>query len=264
MNIIALKDFFGPHLSRCAAAAGRYLRNLPPADRDDVLADALLSSWEDRAEFDPTKEALEVWFEHKAKVARQRLGRQTRRHVAEQLNELLSAPDDPAFAAEAAQTVESLADGLPESQREALSRLAAGHSVRAVSIGLHLNRGAVRTLKKRLRRLQDISPRRSFAQPTARRTDSDNDLRGLAPIDHEIEKLLHRPTTERADCPVCFRCSWFDGVLPVKYGEPRHADAEIRAAVRAIEERKIEIANAQRVEPQLVWCFFPIEEAEAA
>lgn len=65
-----------------------------------------------------------------------------------------------------------------------------------------------------------------------------------AAIDHEIEKLLRRPKHERADCPSCWRCRWYDGLAPVAWAPPHFASDEVRAAVDAVERRKIEIAGA--------------------
>jgi hypothetical protein len=62
-------------------------------------------------------------------------------------------------------------------------------------------------------------------------------------IDHEIEQLLRRPKHERADCPSCWRCRWYDGLTPVAWAPPSHANSDVRLAVEAIERRKIKIAG---------------------
>lgn len=260
----ALHDFFGPHLSRCAATAGRQLRGLASADRDDVLADALLAAWEQREEFDPIKDgSLAQWFELRAKIARQRLRRRGKRegHSDHALLTALLAADDTEQAAEAWETVEDLASELTEPQRAALDLLAAGHSIRTVAKELSLGRSTVRGLSKRLERLQQLTPRRRYGSaPTASRT-SDSDMRQQAPIDHKIERMLHRPATERGDCPVCWRCSWFEGLLPAKYEAPRSVDPEIEEAVRATDRRKQQIANTVRATPDKR---FPMTDSEAA
>jgi hypothetical protein len=63
-------------------------------------------------------------------------------------------------------------------------------------------------------------------------------------IDHAIETLLRRPRHARADCPPCWKCCYFAGWLPPEYAPSAYANPEIQAAVRAIEERKIEIARS--------------------
>lgn len=63
-------------------------------------------------------------------------------------------------------------------------------------------------------------------------------------IDHEVERLLQRPKHERADCPSCWRCRWYDGLTPAAWAPPTLASPEVRAAVDAVERRKIEIAGA--------------------
>lgn len=76
---------------------------------------------------------------------------------------------------------------------------------------------------------------------------SDSDMRSRAPIDHEIERLLRRPQHTRADCPVCWRCSYFMGLTPRSYHTPRFADPEMQEAVRNIEARKIRIGKGERL-----------------
>lgn len=50
------------------------------------------------------------------------------------------------------------------------------------------------------------------------------------------------------DCAVCWRCKWFDGLLPTGKRETRMGieDLEVREAVKVTESRKIEIAQQVR------------------
>lgn len=106
------------------------------------------------------------------------------------------------------------------------------------------NRDNWRELARRsyraLEQLERLSPGRSGAQ----RVTSDRSTYGKPPIDHEIERLLRRPRHERADCPSCWRCRWYDGLTPGAWQRTRFASAEVEEAVYNIERRKIEIAGA--------------------
>lgn len=72
---------------------------------------------------------------------------------------------------------------------------------------------------------------------------SDNARKGKAPIDHEIERILRRPKHERADCPSCWRCRWYDGLTPAAWRRTLCADKELEDAIYNVERRKIEIAG---------------------
>lgn len=107
-----------------------------------------------------------------------------------------------------------------------------------------IRRGVARHETRRSYRTVEEVERLSHHASGAPRPGADSE-RGKAPIDHEIERLLRRPRHERADCPSCWRCRWYDGLRPGTWRPRPFADPEVAAAVRAVEQRKIEIAGAR-------------------
>jgi hypothetical protein len=244
-----INELFGVRFSRLADAGAPHLKRLCAEDYNEVLADAILDAWEHRAEYDETKEQIQIWFAGFVQRARWRLRKRGQRETGressiERLDGLL-AGNDVEHAIECGQVAAQLEAEMTADERSAADLLLSGQSVRQVSAATGMNRGKVRGIAKRLRRLNDIRPATDTPVSGARKrkTDSDDSMRKPAKIDHDIEKLLDGPKTEKADCPVCWRCCYFDGLMPVRYRASRHFEPEIRAAVFATEQRKIAIAN---------------------
>lgn len=203
-------ETFAVQLARASKRGQRHLRGLSRADRDDVIADAILMSWEEREQFDAAAGSLDNWFAERVRRARRRLKRD-RPHVSiTELNEP-AAPDDV--------------------ERTAITRDMVEQKLRA---GL--------TKRKLARLLGELPP---LIERPATPTRAPLPRNERAPIDHAIEKMLRRPSSERADCPVCWRCCYFQGLTPKRYAPPKIVDPEIRAAVTATEARKIIIAGGR-------------------
>jgi len=107
-------------------------------------------------------------------------------------------------------------------------------------------------LKARLRKLRHLLPdkvERIKVLRTVAARESDNVRQGPAPkIDQELA-ALSQPRKSGADCPVCWKCMWFEGFRPKIYKQrtTTPADPEIQAAIWATEQRKIDIATRGHV-----------------
>lgn len=235
-------DTFVIALGRASKRANRHLRGLQAADRDDVTAAAIATCWEQRESFDAGKISLDDWFSQHVRNARRDFQRQYRHVSSADLAELV-APDDPAREAEVYEVAEVLADTLGSADKGAIAgMIMANYTVKEICAATGKSTPVVRAYIERLRRLRDMLP--DEAQPRqyfpAKQEEGE---RGLAAIDHEIEKMLRRPKTERADCVVCWKCCYFLGLLPKRYSPDRIIEEEVRCAVHATEARKIEIAK---------------------
>jgi RNA polymerase sigma factor (sigma-70 family) len=248
MNAIKqFHDTFAAQLAHIAGHSARHLRGFSSADREEIVAEALLRAWEARETFDPNEGTLAVWFEKFIKAARQQARRRVQRdrtHSSEALDALASL-EDPVRATHALHGAERLTADMTEQERAIAGLIAEGHSTRQISATLGVNRGIVKGVAKRLKRIERLAPEAEVMVHTARRTDADEDTRKPAQIDLEIDALPTPPRTVGGNCAPCWRCLWFEGMLPAPYRfrPARHVDPEIQGAIRATEARKIEIAN---------------------
>ena len=242
--MITAVEQFAIMLGRSSRRASRHLRYLKPEDRDDVLAEAMLRCWETRDTFDPTKRSLDDWFEEVLRDARQALRRRERTTSLDRLH-ALAAHEDTMHRMELQQELEKFNAELTEIERHIAGDIAAGLSLREIRAryagSTAITRRVYRKLSALRGRLDDHSGVASRATGISREADAP---REAAPIDHEIEKMLRRPATERADCPVCWRCMWFEGLKPKNWQPPDHIhEVEVRIAVTSTEREKITIAG---------------------
>lgn len=236
---------FAIQLGRASKRSMRYLRWTPAQDRNDVIATAMLSAWEARGTYCPTEHSLDDWFaEHiKRAVAEGKRGS----HAPVSL-ESMQEPADPVDTERelaTRQAAEVAYAELDELEREIVLKLAVGASMREIrALGAsYVTRRMFNKLRRLAQLLPDLPRPRAAGKPVR---DSDDIKDKLAAIDHEIERMLRRPATERADCPVCWRCCWFEGLKPKNYHAPKHIiESEVLAAVTVTEARKIEIANGE-------------------
>jgi DNA-directed RNA polymerase specialized sigma24 family protein len=233
-------ETFAIELGRVSKRSRRFLRGLKREDRDDAVAAAILACWERREQFDQAVQPLEDWFKDVLQSTARSVLRANRapNYAALKLAEI-AAPEDTARNAE----LQMIAENLTEIEQRVASMLAEGYSLNRIATDIEMTRSE---LKKVIRKLKTFSGSQSVAireEPTYSR--SDNDLRHKAQIDHDIERLLRRPATERADCPVCWKCFWFEGLTPTHYHPPQLADLDVCAAVAATEARKIKIGNGE-------------------
>lgn len=241
-------ELFVITLARASRRARKDLRDLGRADRDDVLASAILWCWENRSKYNPAV-PLDDWFVGAIRNAKRKWVRGEIRQAAEVVEDIV-APDSTLAQAQALEAAERLVAGLDETARTVAGMMAQGHGRRAIGRALKVRDSTVSAIQKDIRRLRQLLPddlefRRTLR--AASRDGSDNDERGLAPIDREIERLEFSPP-QGAECPPCWRCKWFEGYLPMGHKPVRMAlrEEEVRFAVLDVEARKIGIAKRVR------------------
>jgi hypothetical protein len=201
----------------------------------------LLSAWETRETYDP-KTALEDWFTEHLRAARRNLKSGSSQVSIDRLAELV-APDNVEREVQMQQAATRFLDSLEETEKEIVERLMDGERWSVVCEDVGASVKHVKALSNKLRYLRSYLPDATHAaRASATRRESDE----AAPIDHEIERMLRRGATTTADCPLCWRCMYFDGWTAAHYAFKPLAEAEVSEAVRAVEARKIEIANEVR------------------
>lgn len=240
-------EVFAIELGRAAKRSYRLLSGLRAADRDDAIAAAMLECWERKAE---APEKLEDWFCDILRTSVHHIKRASRSKLYStmKLNEI-AAPDSTAQSAEATIEAEQLTKKLTIREQLVAARLAEGYSQYAIALDLDMPRSELKKVLRKLKKLNNENYYRQPRIPYAPPPDSDHRDYTPAAIDHQIEALLRRPKTERADCPVCWRCMWFDGLTPTHYHPPTLVEPEIQAAVAATEARKIQIGNGSTGNP---------------
>lgn len=244
---------FAIQLGRASKRSAHYLRWARGQDRDDIIATAMLSAWEARANYDPTKGGLDDWFAEHMKVAAKESKKQERRQQRSiNLDALRDLQNEPSVEGEergleTADAARVAMENLTELEREVAERLAAGESMRAIRQIAGSN--VTRRMFAKLRRLKDLLPDAVISRGRgAGPLPASDNYSKMAEIDHEIERMLRRPATEQSDCPVCWRCCWFDGLTPKNYHAPTHVhEPDVLAAVRDTEARKILIGSGERL-----------------
>src|ERR1700731_4075777 len=93
-------------LARASKRARRYLPGLERADKDDIIATAILWCWENRATYNPAI-SLDTWFVGAVRNARQDWER-GEIHTATELIEAFAVPDDTSARAELMELQERL------------------------------------------------------------------------------------------------------------------------------------------------------------
>lgn len=237
-------EIFAVELGRAAKRSSRLLTGLRAADRDDAISAAMLECWEKRDSVGARP--LDEWFAEvlKGSVHHIKRSSRSRSYSAMKLNEI-AAPDSTLNSAEAVSSAEQLARRLTHREQSVALKLAEGYSLSRIATDLQMAHSELKKTIRKLKKLNDttFTPPRA---PYAPAPDSDHRDPEPAPIDHEIEKLLRRPANSTADCPVCWKCFWFEGLTPAHYHPPQLVEPEIQAAVAATEARKIRIGNGER------------------
>jgi hypothetical protein len=241
--VITAPEVFAVELGRAAKRSRHLLTGLRADDRDDAIAAAMLACWETR---EKRKKPVDEWFADTLRDAVRHIKRSSRsRSYSAMKLEEIAGPDSTAQGAEAAVSIEQISKKLTIREQTVASKLAEGYSRYAISVDLNMPQNELKKIIRKLKKLSDENlfeaPRMPYAPPP----DSDHRDPHPAPIDHEIERLLRRPKSERADCIVCWRCMWYEGLTPVHYHPPQLVDPEIQAAVAATEARKIQIGNRE-------------------
>jgi RNA polymerase sigma factor (sigma-70 family) len=234
-------------LARASRRARRHLRGLEKADREDILATAILWCWENRATYNPAI-LLDDWFVGAIRDARKAVERDGERHTFDDLLAQTSvAPDDTAWSVETRQAIGLIFRSMDERDKRIVRLSMEGMNQESIAelIGV-----PVRTIKRKLARIRAMVPEReNFKLSNHTAPSGDSDSHHSAPrIDKEIAKLEFAPPAGK-DCPPCWRCKWFDGYVPptnTARRAPILMEPEIRAAVLEVEARKIDIAYGLR------------------
>jgi RNA polymerase sigma factor (sigma-70 family) len=225
---------------------------LSRADRDDILATAILWCWENRTTYNPSV-SLDDWFVGAIRNAR-RAWENGETHEATELTEAIAVPDDTSIKAELLQVEERInacINALAPKEQAIAVKQVNGWTRDEIAAELHVSAREVSQVRNKLAPLQKYIPdsrdwKRIVRKATV--TDSDDMSDELASIDRDIERVEFAPPAGK-DCPPCWRCKWFEGYMPVgKYKVPlmRVVEPAIRAAVLEVEARKLNIAMAVR------------------
>lgn len=233
-------DAFVVALARASRRARRHLRGLSKEDREDALSAGILWCLENKASYNPAIQ-LDTWFVGAIRDARKALER-GELHQPE-APEVVAAPDDTAWDAEAREAIRHICRSMDERDKRIVRFSMEGMEQADIAkrTGIPL-----RTVERKLARLHAMIPERKHFQ-AAHRAPSDyssDDAREESTIDKEIERLEFAPPAGK-DCPPCWRCKWFDGYVPDKNTIrriPIQVEPDIRAAVLNTEARKVEIA----------------------
>lgn len=235
MGVTSAVEQFTIELARVSKRLSPRLKRMPRQDREEIVANALAWCWEHRDEFKPETMTLEQWWLYRVDAIRRTAAKQSKRDAERYSDvrvEVLTASDDTAYEA----------DELTRIEKRVALALASKLSEREVRDRFNISYGEMRNIMQRLRERFEAQPDHPISRATQWR-ESDDSREAKAPIDHEIEHMLRRPKTERADCPVCWRCSWYYGLQPTRYKARKLSDKELETAVHDTEARKIEIAR---------------------
>jgi len=244
------EEIFTMQLARAAGKqANRFLRSrgLQRSDRDDVISAALLWCWENRANYSLTT-TLETWFMNAVRDGYKGLQRGELPLSDESIDQMASA--DPTYDAVAAESsARALIEALTPADREIAILVMEGYTYREINRRGYAN-DAINGARKRIRQLRRLMPDGSRSKRMIQTTPaavSDDAADHLSGIDAALERLEFAPPAGK-DCPPCWRCLWFEGYLPADKRSTRMdiKDAEVRAAVKSTEARKIEIAKRVR------------------
>lgn len=210
-----LLDTFVIEMGRASKRALKLLRGLNAADRDDVLGTALMYAWEDR---ENATGDLDAWFREHLRAARSEL--HSSRGGAGRL-EAMGNDDDAEREAALAQLTDRITAAVDAADQPLLEMYAQGYTCAEIASSIQATptfvRRRLRTVRSRLGPLRKWLPDLPRITEQASAPIAPPDDAEPPPIDHAIEKMLRRPKTPRADCPVCWRCCWYDGLAPHKH-----------------------------------------------
>jgi DNA-directed RNA polymerase specialized sigma24 family protein len=244
-------EIFTMQLARAAAKqANKFLaaRGLQKADRDDVIAAAMLWCWENRDNYSLTT-TLETWFMNAIRDAYKDLQR-NELPISDESIESIGSEDTTYNTVEAESSARTLIDALVPDDRRIVQLIAQGYT-REEMIEKGLSKRSIDEANQRIKQLRRLLPDDKIARKALTRTPpaggSDDADDTLSAIDVELERLDFPPPAGK-DCPPCWRCMWFEGFMPAGKRDTRMdiEDLEVREAVKSTESRKIEIAQQVR------------------
>lgn len=240
-------EIFVVQLARASRKANRLVRYLPEADRDDIIAAALLWCWEHRESHSLTT-SLDTWFINAVRDAYKKWTRGEQHSGAESLRDIPTG-DTTLATVEAHEVATKLAAALPAAYREVARLHVYGYS-RAEMETRGITKATIDAARARIRQLRRLLPEEHQYRRVILTTaygDSDSAAFPRSAIDQEIEQLEAMPR-HGADCPPCWKCKWFEGYLPGAHKRLGMAiqEPEVKEAVASIERRKVEIAKSVR------------------
>jgi DNA-directed RNA polymerase specialized sigma24 family protein len=243
-------EVFTMQLARAAAKqASRFLasRGLQKADRDDVIAAAMLWCWENRDNYSLTT-TLETWFMNAIRDAYKGLRRGELSTSGESL-ESMGGGDETYNIAAAESSATALINALTPAHKE-VAVLTMQSYTRAEMMVKGIPERTIREAHQRIKQMRRLLPDEDLAHlitRTAPRGSSDDAEDQLSEIDMALEQLDFAPPAGK-DCPPCWRCMWYEGFMPDGKRSTRMEieDTEVREAVKDTEARKIEIAQQVR------------------
>jgi hypothetical protein len=251
-------EIFTMQLARAAAKqANGFLRarHLQKADRDDIIAAAMLWCWENRDNYSLTT-TLETWFMNAVRHAYQSMQRKELASYEESLEGLATGPDPTFNTVAAEQAALVLVEALPPIYKEIAAHTMEGYTHREI-VKKGYPHDIVKDTHKRIKQLRRLIPDESFGDWLTNNSRTEVPLnfddidasKNFSKIDKQLSAQLDFPPKHNdKDCPVCWRCKWFEGYLPGSKVSVRLkiGNTEVNEAVKNVEARKIEIAQQVR------------------
>jgi hypothetical protein len=242
-------EVFTMQLARASAKqANKFLsaRGLQKADRDDVIAAAMLWCWENRDNYSLTT-TLETWFMNAIRDAYKAF-RVDELPTSDESLDGIGGGDDTYEIAAADSAARALISALTPADREVAILTMQGYTkdeMREKGITYDVIQGARARIKQLRRLVPDEGRSKQMLQSSATSSDDADDQ--LSEIDTELEQLDFAPPAGK-DCPPCWRCQWYYGFMPAGKRDTRMEieDTEVRESVKSTEERKISIAQQVR------------------
>lgn len=242
-------EVFVVQLARASKRANKFVRELPRADREDVIAAAILWCWENRHNYSLTT-TLDTWFVGAVRNAYAAWVQGETRNASEQLSEIPTG-DTTQAAAAALEAAGKLIRALPSEYKKCAVLIAQGYT-RAKIMEKSITGRTYDETRARIKQLRKLLPddyeyRRVLRTAPTKGSDDVSDE--LSDVDRQLEKLDWTPSVAVGkDCPVCWRCCWYLGLMPGTKRSIRMPiqEPEVAAAVAVTEARKIEIAGRVR------------------
>jgi DNA-directed RNA polymerase specialized sigma24 family protein len=237
-------ESFVIQLARASRKANYIIRKLSRADRDDVIAAAMLWCWQNRDNYSLTT-TLDTWFVNAVKDAMKALRRGELQHSATQLQDIPTG-DTTLAAAQALEAADKLMAALPPEYKKVAKMQMAGHTWPEM-VAQGVTQRTVDEARARIKQLRKLLPDDHEYRKVLRNAGVQPKTGVITGIDREIEALNFAPAHGK-ECPPCWRCKWFEGYLPGPRKDVRMEIVErsVKAAVLWTERRKQHIAQEVR------------------
>lgn len=243
-------------LARASRKANRFVRHLQRADREDVIAAAILWCWENKHNYSLTT-TLDTWFVGAVRNAKQAWLRGEAREASEFMSEIPTG-DTTLAHVEAQEAATKLILALPFEYKK-VAKLQMQGFTREEMMAKGVSKDTIDNTRARIKQLRRLLPDDHEYRRTLRayRAPSSDHPQGgeedgvsnthQSRIDREIEQLEAMPKHGK-DCPPCWRCKWFEGYMPALHVSMRLpiTEPEVALAVSKTEAEKVRIAREVR------------------